>query len=202
MQNVFKTYQNKGKGVSQAHVGGSQAHAGGSQPRARSPVVARPPAPLSEWSSPAVPNSLWCAQNFMLGAGMVIIQPSTHKIVVLHDSNDLEDTVGTVTRKKRSDYWFFPKGRKDVGESLETTAIREAYEEVSTLYASPSLELISNSRDMRQRSSLSMWTQTHPTPAQTSRPCKKSQSLFTSLPFLGQPVQRVGACAAGRVGNI
>ncbi|KAF9458694.1 hypothetical protein BDZ94DRAFT_1270016 [Collybia nuda] len=51
----------------------------------------------------------------MLGAGMVILQPSTDKVVVLHEKEDK--------------YWFFPKGRKDIGESLETTAIREAYEE-------------------------------------------------------------------------
>lgn len=74
---------------------------------------ARPP--LSKFSSPAVPNSGWSSQNFMLGAGMVIIQPSTHKIVVVYD-----------TKQK---YWFFPRGRKDAGESLEVTAIREAYEE-------------------------------------------------------------------------
>jgi hypothetical protein len=72
--------------------------------------------PLSLFSSPAVPNSAWCASNFMLGAGMVILQPSTHKVVVLYD--------------EKFKYWFLPRGRKDVGESLETTALREAYEEV------------------------------------------------------------------------
>jgi 8-oxo-dGTP pyrophosphatase MutT (NUDIX family) len=51
----------------------------------------------------------------MLGAGMVIIQPSTHKIVVIYE-----------TEKQ---YWFLPRGRKDVGESLEQAALREAYEE-------------------------------------------------------------------------
>lgn len=72
--------------------------------------------PLSEYSTPAVPNSVWCSQNFMLGAGMVIIQPSTEKFVIVYDSE-----VGQ---------WFLPKGRKDLGESLEKTALREAYEEV------------------------------------------------------------------------
>ena len=52
----------------------------------------------------------------MLGAGMVLIQENTHKIVVVYE-----------TKKK---YWFFPRGRKDLGESLEQTALREAYEEV------------------------------------------------------------------------
>jgi len=47
---------------------------------------------------------------------MVIIQPSTHRLVILYD-----------TQKKR---WFLPKGRKDLGESLEQAALREAYEEV------------------------------------------------------------------------
>jgi len=51
----------------------------------------------------------------MLGAGMVIIQPSTQKIVVVYE-----------TEKK---FWFLPRGRKDVGESLEQAALREAYEE-------------------------------------------------------------------------
>jgi len=51
----------------------------------------------------------------MLGAGMVLIQENTHKIVVVYE-----------TLKK---YWFFPRGRKDIGESLEQTALREAYEE-------------------------------------------------------------------------
>lgn len=71
--------------------------------------------PLSEWSTPAVPDSVWCSQNFMLGAGMVIIQPSTDKFVLVYDSID--------------GHWFLPRGRKDLGESLEKTALREAYEE-------------------------------------------------------------------------
>ena len=37
-----------------------------------------------------------------------------------------EDEYVDVTK----DYWFLPKGRKDVGESLEDTALREGYEEV------------------------------------------------------------------------
>lgn len=88
---------------------------------ARRPEVAArlaPPPPLlfSEHSDPAVPNSGWCCNDFSLGAGMVIFQPSTLKIVVV------EDTV-----QKR---WFLPRGRKDRGESLEQAALREAYEEV------------------------------------------------------------------------
>jgi len=72
---------------------------------------------LSMNSTPAVPSSLWFTSDFLLGAGMVIIQPETEKVVVIYD-----------TERKT---WFLPKGRKDVGESLEQAALREAYEEVS-----------------------------------------------------------------------
>jgi ADP-ribose pyrophosphatase YjhB (NUDIX family) len=54
----------------------------------------------------------------MLSAGMVIIQPSTGRIVIIND-------------EKEDNYWFLPKGRKNIGESLEQAALREAYEEVS-----------------------------------------------------------------------
>ncbi|KAF9451354.1 hypothetical protein P691DRAFT_699568 [Macrolepiota fuliginosa MF-IS2] len=70
---------------------------------------------LSQWSSPAVPNGGWCSSNFLLGAGMVLIQRSTLKIVVIHESS--------------REYWFLPRGRKDLGETLEAAALREAYEE-------------------------------------------------------------------------
>ena len=55
------------------------------------------------------------SENFMLGAGAVIIQPSSGKVVIVQDG----------------DSWFLPKGRKDLGESIEQAALREAYEEVS-----------------------------------------------------------------------
>jgi len=90
-----------------------------SQTRTRTPP---PEPPLSEYSTPAVPDSAWCSQNFMLGAGMVILQPSTHKFVIVYDSTD--------------EHWFLPRGRKDLGESLEKTALREAYEEVRSYYVS------------------------------------------------------------------
>ncbi|KAH9943872.1 hypothetical protein B0H21DRAFT_471675 [Amylocystis lapponica] len=73
------------------------------------------PSQFSEDSSPAVPNSAWYASDFLVGAGMVILQPSTGCIVLLRDL--------------ATHCWFLPKGRKDVGESLEQTALREAYEE-------------------------------------------------------------------------
>ncbi len=74
-------------------------------------------------SSPAIPDSLFFAEDFMLGSGMVIIQPSTGKIVLLHEEE--KDTQGRSHHR-----WFLPKGRKDIGETLEQTALREAYEEV------------------------------------------------------------------------
>ncbi|KAI0673133.1 hypothetical protein C8Q78DRAFT_930406, partial [Trametes maxima] len=77
---------------------------------------------FSPLSDPGIPDGMWFSQDFMLGAGMVVIQPSSGKIVVLLETE--KDSRG---REKR--YWFLPKGRKDVGESLEQTALREAYEE-------------------------------------------------------------------------
>lgn len=87
------------------------------QPLRKSPS---PPLRFSDFSSPSVPNSGWASCDFMLGAGMVIIQPSTHKVVVLRDLNE----------RRLPQHCFFPRGRKDVGESLEHAALREAYEEV------------------------------------------------------------------------
>ena len=57
---------------------------------------------------------MFVSENFMLGAGAVIIQPSSGKVVIVQEGN----------------YWFLPKGRKDLGESIEQAALREAYEEV------------------------------------------------------------------------
>jgi 8-oxo-dGTP pyrophosphatase MutT (NUDIX family) len=47
---------------------------------------------------------------------MVVIQPSSGKVLVVNDT-------------KRGS-WFLPRGRKDIGETLEQCALREAYEEV------------------------------------------------------------------------
>lgn len=52
-------------------------------------------------------------------ANLIHMKPDTDKVLVLYD-----------TKQK---YWFLPKGRKDVGESLEETALREAYEEVRAI---------------------------------------------------------------------
>ena len=71
--------------------------------------------PLSERSTAAVPDGVFHATDFTLGAGIVIIQPSTAKVVLVTDKHER---------------WFLPKGRKDKGETLEQTALREGYEEV------------------------------------------------------------------------
>jgi hypothetical protein len=67
-----------------------------------------------------VPNSVFHATDFLLGAGAVIIQPATGKVVLVTDKRER---------------WFLPKGRKDKGESLEQTVLREAYEEVRWIYS-------------------------------------------------------------------
>ncbi|KAF8181081.1 hypothetical protein BJ912DRAFT_1062243 [Pholiota molesta] len=83
--------------------------------QSRQPPPPPPEPQLSQYSTPGVRDSVWCSTDFLLGAGMVIIQQNTHKIVVVYE-----------TKRK---YWFFPRGRKDVGESIEAAALREAYEE-------------------------------------------------------------------------
>jgi 8-oxo-dGTP pyrophosphatase MutT (NUDIX family) len=69
---------------------------------------------------------MFFSENFMLGAGAVIIQPSSGKVVIIQDG----------------DSWFLPKGRKDLGESIEQAALREAYEEVRPFPTSPDRVLI------------------------------------------------------------
>ncbi|KAI8990387.1 hypothetical protein BD414DRAFT_483461 [Trametes punicea] len=76
---------------------------------------------FSDYSDPAAPDRVWFAQDFMLGAGMIVIQPSTNKVVILKEI--------ITFRGEQVPIWFLPKGRKDVGESIEHAALREAYEE-------------------------------------------------------------------------
>jgi hypothetical protein len=83
---------------------------------ASAPYQAHSPRMFSAHSTSSVPDSAWFVSDLMLGAGMVVLQPASEKMAVVYDN--------------RLDFWFLPKGRKDVGESLEQTALREAYEEV------------------------------------------------------------------------
>lgn len=55
---------------------------------------------------------------------MAVIQPSSGKVLVVNDT-------------KRGS-WFLPRGRKDIGETLEQCALREAYEEVRYFFLLPS----------------------------------------------------------------
>lgn len=115
-------------------------------PRHRSPRP-QPPLNFSRYSSTSVPDGGWACEDFMVGVGMVVIQPTTNKMVLLYDHSGL---------KGRS--YFLPKGRKDLGETLQQAALREAYEEVCIRYcfhhcnlstyalrAQPSLDLKSTS---------------------------------------------------------
>jgi ADP-ribose pyrophosphatase YjhB (NUDIX family) len=47
---------------------------------------------------------------------MVVVQPSSGKVLLVNNT------------ERRT--WFLPRGRKDIGETLEQCALREAYEEV------------------------------------------------------------------------
>ena len=87
-----------------------------------------PPPPLSTFSTNSVADSAWASSDFMMGVGMVIIQQNTHKIVVVYE--------------RQLGYWFFPPGRKDIGETLEHAALREAYEEVCKWLFPPRVYLI------------------------------------------------------------
>lgn len=91
------------------------------QPETQEPSTPQTPHPpesqsISRWSSPILPYACYAAPDFLIGAGMVILQPGTGKVVVVQDT--------------ATDSWFLPKGRKDIGESIEQAALREAYEEV------------------------------------------------------------------------
>jgi len=81
---------------------------------------------LSAASSKSLPISLWASSDFLLGAGVVIIQPSTSRVVLLKRVEKFKDENGVETD---GIVYFLPKGRKDVGESLSEAALREGYEE-------------------------------------------------------------------------
>ncbi|KAI0031786.1 hypothetical protein K488DRAFT_24058, partial [Vararia minispora EC-137] len=66
-------------------------------------------------SSPVIRSAMWYSADFRLAAALIIIQPSTGKVVVVNDRD--------------TGYWFVPRGRKDIGETVEMAALREGYEE-------------------------------------------------------------------------
>jgi len=76
------------------------------------------PYELSSLSTGAVEPTRWSSADFLLAAGLCILQPSTGRVVLVSIGN----------QEGKDGRWFLPRGRKDVGESLEETALREGYE--------------------------------------------------------------------------
>ncbi|KIL69849.1 hypothetical protein M378DRAFT_708474 [Amanita muscaria Koide BX008] len=64
-------------------------------------------------------TDVWTSDSFVFAAGSVLfrrhLETQDLQICILHNP--------------RNDKWCLPKGRKDRGESLETTAVRETFEE-------------------------------------------------------------------------
>jgi hypothetical protein len=81
--------------------------------------------------TPAIPDSFFHGTEFILGAGIVAIQPSAGKIVVVWNGEGR---------------WFLPKGKKDKPESLDKTASREGFEE-GVCPSTPSLPPLSPEPD-------------------------------------------------------
>ncbi len=54
---------------------------------------------FSPWSGAALPHSGFASQDFLLDAGMVVLQPSFDKAVIVYDCLTKE--------------YFLPRGRKD-----------------------------------------------------------------------------------------
>ncbi|KAF8486781.1 NUDIX hydrolase domain-like protein [Russula ochroleuca] len=69
----------------------------------------------TENSTGSIPDSCFWVHDFQLGASMVVVQPSSGKVLLVNNT------------ERRT--WFLPRGRKDIGETLEQCALREAYEE-------------------------------------------------------------------------
>ncbi|KAH0606214.1 uncharacterized protein H6S33_003875 [Morchella sextelata] len=66
----------------------------------------------------------WPSSNFVLAAGTATFQPSTRKVLIIQDTSRTRP--GT---PRESCLWFLPRGRKDIGESIEDCAVRETLEE-------------------------------------------------------------------------
>ena len=58
------------------------------------------------------------SRHLILGGGVAIFHIASSRVVVI--------------RHSRKNYWFLPKGRRDVGEESAAGAEREGFEEVSS----------------------------------------------------------------------
>ena len=76
------------------------------------------PYELSSLSTRATARTRWSSADFVLAAGLCILQPSTGRVVLVRIGD----------HEVKNGRWFLPRGRKDIGESLEETALREGYE--------------------------------------------------------------------------
>lgn len=66
-------------------------------------------------SKPVYAN--YASEKIVQGAGVAIFHLASERVVVCYHTRD--------------EYWFLPKGRRNVGESIEEAACREGFEEVS-----------------------------------------------------------------------
>jgi len=53
-----------------------------------------------------------------------------HAAIILHDQNKILFIKRSATKKSLPNMWAFPSGTMEIGESAETTVIREAKEEL------------------------------------------------------------------------
>lgn len=70
---------------------------------------------MARQQKPRHSHRVFSAPNFVTSAGTIILQREERRVVVLSD--------------QKASRFFFPKGRMESGESLEATALREAFEE-------------------------------------------------------------------------
>jgi 8-oxo-dGTP pyrophosphatase MutT (NUDIX family) len=66
-------------------------------------------------AAPTFPATQYPSETFIESAGAILFKLSTRQICILH--------------QKKKDLWLLPKGRRDIGEARETTAVREVEEE-------------------------------------------------------------------------
>lgn len=80
------------------------------------PPLAGNPAKSRHPTSDAPVKADFECNNFTIGGGVAIFHVATARVVLCYHSRD--------------EFWFLPKGRRDVHETTEQGAEREGYEEV------------------------------------------------------------------------